>query len=108
MCGSIEVGSDEVLTFPCFFSASPLALFFSANRKNYYQLNPHIFFENLEFAKINTRIFFENIEFANINTRKKQSKHHSQKFIPIRYWIIKKHINKQSRVIIKREFVIMK
>ena len=63
-------GSDEVLTFPCSFS--PFALFFSANRKNYYQLNPHIFFENTRFAKI--------------NTRKKQSKHHSQKFVPAKIY----------------------
>ena len=47
-------GSDEVLTFPCSFSLL-FALFFSANRKNYYQLNPDIFFENMDFAKINTR-----------------------------------------------------
>ena len=75
---------DEVLTFPCFFT--PFALLFSANRKNYYQLNPHIFFENMEFAKINTRISFGNIEFAKINTRKKQSKHHSQKFVPAKIY----------------------
>ena len=39
----------------------------------------------MEFAKINTRISFGNIEFARISTRKMQSKHHSQKFVPIRY-----------------------
>ena len=36
----------------------------------------------MEFTKINTRISFGNIEFAKISTRKKQSKHHSQKFVP--------------------------
>ena len=58
-------GSDKVLTFCCFFT--PFALFFSTNRK--------IIINQIY-------IFFENMEFAKINTRKKQSKHHSQKFVP--------------------------
>ena len=59
------------------FFFTPFALFFLANRKNYYQLNPHIFFENMEFAKI--------------ITRKKQSKHHSQKFVPAKIYTNKIH-----------------
>ena len=40
----------------------------------------------MELAKIITRISFGNIEFAKINTRKKQSKHHSQKFVPAKIY----------------------
>ena len=76
-------GSDGVLTFPFFFD--PIAIF-SANRKKDYLSNPHIFFEKMEFAKINTCISFGNMEFAKINTRKMQSKHHSQKFIPVKIY----------------------